>query len=199
MHTAINATERRIGGPACKGSWLLLFCATLALLATSGCGTSTTTADIGSASKPKETNPAVAVLYYNDGSPYCNAFREGVETAAEDRKIVVKWYDAANAVDQSTAFDLAIEENHVAYCICPLAVDALADRVTGLKDAGKPVIIAERPLTTEPLSEIDKQIAYVAADHFHHGSQIRRLATKEIGDEGTISLRLTTGSFPKNG
>ncbi len=170
-------------------SRLLALCTALLILASSGCGTSTTTASVKSPSapaKPKEPNPAIAVLYYNDGTPFCDAFREGVETAAKDREQTIKWYDASDGEEQSTAFDLAIEENHVAYCICPIAVDKLADRTTRLRDDGKPIVIAERPLTTEPLSEIDKQIAYVAADHFHHGGQIKRLALKQLGDEGTI-------------
>ena len=185
-------------GIASLATRLLPICVSLLLVVASGCGSSTTAnTDSTKPPTPKELNPAIAVLYYDDGSPYCEAFREGVETAAKDRDTAVKWYDASSAEEQSAVLDLAIEENHAAYCICPLAVDILADRSTALKDSGKPVVVMERPLTSEPLSEIDEQIAYVAPDHFYHGMQIRQLASKAFDEDSTIFV-VTNDSFVAN-
>lgn len=186
-----------------KDSFGFLFLASIAaasmgLIALSGCGGSSvaendsgdSSSEIAVKAPPKEAPPknAIAMLYYQEDSPFNTEFRAGAADAAKEREVEVEWLDVAKGESQSAVFDRAVKEKYAAICVCPQEADSLSDAITKATEAKIPVVVCEQPVASIVTEEDFESMVFVATDHAHCGQVLAEQAIEMIDEDGKILI-----------
>lgn len=153
------------------------------LLTANGCSYSSGSSKPETRAEAPPKSVKIAVIYYENNSPFGKAVYEGMENAAKEYKRTIDWESvpADDAEGQAGLVKAAVKRNVTGICLCPLDPDRLVAPVEAAIEAGIPVVIFERPLTEGP-----KIVAFAATDSFRCGELAAAELAKRMGDKGTV-------------